>query len=112
MKIGKVVTNAIIIALLVTILMTLLKGQNSGYSGAAVATAPITISSGLAVKTQPKDLFAIKPSLDCTPGPSEDASYYTSGLTPGGICGDQQYVHEMMRDFAIADGIGGSLLEK
>jgi hypothetical protein len=33
-------------------------------------------------------------------------------MTPGGLCGDQAFIHDQMRDFAIADGIGGSLLEK
>jgi hypothetical protein len=45
-------------------------------------------------------------------GPSKDAAYYSSGLTPGGLCGDGDYVKDNMRDYAIADGVGGSLLEK
>lgn len=109
-KLGKVLTNAIIIGLLVAILVMLVKGQKtSGFSSGA----PLVVTPGPQVAAaKPSDLFAIKPSLDCTPGPSEKAAYFTSGMTPGGLCGDQDLIHDQMRDFAIADGIGGSLLEK
>mgnify|MGYP006267965325 CR=1 FL=1 len=108
-KVGKVLTNAVMIGLLVAILVLLVQGQKSvsRFEG-----APLVINPGPKVQAQPANLFAIKPSLECTPGPSEKAAYFTSGLTPGGLCGDQDLVHDQMRDFAIADGIGGSLLEK
>jgi hypothetical protein len=108
MKWGKVATNAVIIALLVTILMMLVRDQRtSGFEG-----APILITPGKAVQKQPQSIFQLKNSLECTPGPGENASYLTQGLTPGGLCGDQAFVHDQLRDYAIADGIGGSLLEK
>lgn len=107
-KILKLLTNALIIGLLFAILYTLVQGQrSSGFAG-----APLTINPGPMVAKQPTDLFAVQPSLECTAGPAEKADYYSSGLTPGGLCGGSEYVREMMRDYAIADGVGGSLLEK
>lgn len=108
-KILKLLTNALIIGLLFAILYTLIQGQrSSGYE----AGAPLKINPGPMVAKQPADLFAVQPSLECTAGPSEKSDYYSSGLTPGGLCGGSEYVREMMRDYAIADGVGGSLLEK
>ena len=108
MKWGKVATNAVIIALLVTILMMLIRDQRtSGFEAAPIMTTP-----GKAAQKQPQSIFQLKNSLECTPGPGENASYLTQGLTPGGLCGDQAFVHDQIRDYAIADGIGGSLLEK
>lgn len=107
-KLLKLLTNALIIGLLFAILYTLVQGQrSSGFAG-----APLMINPGPAVAKQPASLFAIQPSLECTSGPSEKADYYSAGLTPGGLCGGSEYVREMMRDYAIADGVGGSLLEK
>jgi hypothetical protein len=48
--------------------------------------------------------------LECVPGPTKDASYYTRGLTPGGICGAQKEVADQA-DYSITSGIGGSLLD-
>jgi hypothetical protein len=45
-------------------------------------------------------------------GPSKDAAYLSAGLTAGGLCGDQEMIRDQLRDYTIADGIGGSLLEK
>jgi len=106
-KVAKMGINAIIIGLLVTILVLLVKGRgSSGYESGA----PIVITPGSAVQKDPKSLFDIQPSLECTPGPSEKADYYTSGLTPGGLCGGMDYVHRQQRDYQIRGGIGGSLL--
>ncbi len=110
LKVGKMLTNAIIIGLLVAILVLLVQGQKA--SGYMFEPAPLMVNPGPKAQTQPASLFAIKPNLECTPGPSEKAAYLTSGLTPGGLCGDQELIHDQMRDFAIAGGIGGSLLEK
>lgn len=107
-KASKMVSNALIIGLLLAIVWMLFRGPvSSGYEG-----APLSIAPGPAASAGPKSIFDIKPSLDCTPGPSATASYYSSGLTPGGLCGDAEFVRDQVRDFAIADGIGGSLLEK
>lgn len=107
-KVAKLAINAMIIGLLVTILVLLVRGGASGYE----AGSPLTVAPGPKAQTAPKSLFDIKPSMDCTPGPSGKADYYTMGLTPGGLCGGSVMVREQMRDYAIADGVGGSLLEK
>jgi hypothetical protein len=107
-KFFKAATHVLIIALLFVILWTLLKGQSSGYA----IGAPVAIQPGAAVAKLPGSMFDIQPSLECTAGPSEKADYYSRGLTPGGLCGGSAYVREQIRDFAIVDGIGGSLLEK
>lgn len=60
----------------------------------------------------PASIFDIQPSLQCTPGPSGQADYYTRGLTPGGLCGSMDFVHNQQRDYAILSGVGGPLLEK
>jgi hypothetical protein len=56
-------------------------------------------------------LFSMKPDLNCVPGPANRASYYTMGLTPGGLCGDGNWIHDQQRKWKIQGGIGGSLLE-
>lgn len=106
LKIGKVVVHALIIGLLVAILVMLMTKKPSAFEGAPIMTVP-----GPNAKAEPKELFEIKPSLSCVPGPSEQADYYTSGLTPGGLCGGSASVRDQLRDFTISGGIGGSLLE-
>lgn len=109
-KVFKVLTHAIIIGLLLAILMTLVKSQRgvSTYD----AGAPLIINPGPMVAKQPASLFSMDNSIQCVAGPSEKADYYSRGLTPGGLCGGAEYVREQIRDYAIADGVGGSLLEK
>jgi hypothetical protein len=107
-KIAKLSVHALIIGLLVAILVLLVRGQ--GTSGYEIGS-PITIKSGPNAQKDPKDLFGITPSVECVPGPGEKADYYTMGLTPGGLCGGSAMVRDQMRDYAVADGIGGSLLE-
>jgi hypothetical protein len=109
-KLFKVLTNALIIGLLLAILLTLAKGQ--GVSMYESSGAPLVINPGPMVAKQPASLFAMDHRLDCVAGPSEKADYYSRGLTPGGLCGGSEYVREQIRDYAIADGVGGSLLEK
>jgi hypothetical protein len=108
-KVFKVLTHAIIIGLLLAILLTLVKSQRtSGYD----AGANISINPGPMVAKQPESLFSMDNSIQCVAGPSEKADYYSRGLTPGGLCGGSEYVREQIRDYAIVDGVGGSLLEK
>ena len=106
-KFGKMLTQAVIIGLLVAILVLLVQGRGSTYEPAPLVTSP-----GSHASAAPKSLTEIPSSLECTPGPSESASYYTRGLTPGGLCGDGDMVREQIRDFNIDGGIGGSLLER
>jgi hypothetical protein len=107
LKIGKLLTQAVIVGLLVAILVLLVQGRGSTYTA-----APLVVSPGAEAKAAPKFLNDIPTSMECTPGPSEKASYYTRGLTPGGLCGDGDSVRSQIRDFSIENGIGGSLLER
>ncbi len=108
-KFGKMVVNALIIGLLLAILVILVQGRGSTST---FEPSPLVTVAGPNASADPKSIFDIKPALNCVPGPSETADYYTSGLTPGGLCGGSEYVRDMQRDYAIADGVGGSLLEK
>ena len=47
----------------------------------------------------------------CVPGPTEEASYYTKDLTPGGVCGAQKFV-DAQASYSILGGIGGSLMDQ
>ncbi len=66
------------------------------------------------IKVDGKDgsIFSLPYDLKCVPGPSATAAYYTKDLTPGGICGDQDFVRSQAEDYKIVDGIGGSLLDQ
>jgi hypothetical protein len=107
-KATKLVTHALIIGLLIVIIVMLARPSRSGFTPSPL----LTQATGVAAQDGPKSLFDIKPSIDCTPGPAENASYYTMGLTPGGLCDDSQFVRGQLRDYSIVDGVGGSLLEK
>jgi hypothetical protein len=109
-KFGKMVIHATIIGLLLAILVILVRG--GGRTTSSYEPSPIVITPGPNVSADPNSIFDINPSLECVPGPSMKAAYYTSGLTPGGLCDSGDYVKDNMRDYAIADGVGGSLLEK
>lgn len=106
-KFGKIFTQAVIIGLLVAILVMLVQGRGSTYTA-----SPLVTVAGPAASAGPSSLSEIPSSLECTPGPSENASYYTRGMTPGGLCGDGDMIREQIRDFSIENGIGGSLLER
>lgn len=56
-----------------------------------------------------KTIFQSVESPKCVPGPGKDASYYT-GEGSGGLCGDQQTVHQLGHEYMITSGIGGPLL--
>ena len=107
LKIGKVLAQAVIIGLLVAILIMLVQGRGSTYEA-----APLVTVAGSQASSGPSSLTEIPSSLECTPGPSEKAAYYTRGMTPGGLCGDGDMIREQIRDFSIEGGIGGSLLER
>ena len=110
LKIGKIFTQAVIIGLLVAILVMLVQGRGSTYE--TYTAAPLVTTSGPDASKGPTSLTEIPSSLECTPGPSADAAYYTRGMTAGGLCGDGDMVRSQIRDFSIENGIGGSLLER
>ena len=106
-KVGKMLVHAVIIGLLLAILYLLVQGKSSGFEGAPLVTMP-----GAAASAGPKSIQDLKSSLECVAGPGEKSEWYSRGLNPGGVCGISEYVRDQERDYVIADGIGGSLLEK
>ena len=110
-KFGKMLVHAVIIGLLLAILVILVQGKGSGFKS-YYEPSPLVTTAGPNARSDPKSIFDLKIGLDCVPGPSENSAYYTQGLTPGGLCDSGEYVKDQQRDYAIADGVGGSLLEK
>ena len=49
---------------------------------------------------EPGDFFKLPVDMKCTPGPSQDAAYYSTE-TPGGICGDGMFVNQQMKNYKI-----------
>jgi hypothetical protein len=56
-------------------------------------------------------LFDLPNKMECVPGPSKEASYYTTGLTPGGVCGAQKLV-DAQASYTITSGVGESLMDQ
>ena len=56
-------------------------------------------------------LFDLPYKLECVPGPTAQSSYYTKGLSPGGICGAQKHVEDAV-NYKITGGVGGSLISR
>jgi len=101
----KTVVHLVIIGLLLLIIFRLW----SRPSNFILRPSDLMTSGGTG--QEPSALFSMNPDLNCVPGPSKRASYYTRGLTPGGLCGDGDWVHDQQRKWKIDSGIGGSLLE-
>lgn len=84
------------------IVLLLCKSRKSAYT----TPAPQEIKVG---NVKGGSLFDLPNKLNCVPGPTKEASYYTQGLTPGGVCGAQEFVQDQS-GYSIEEGIGGSLL--
>ena len=82
----------------------MMKGRVGMYS-----LQPVDLMSTF-VNTQ--SINALPNELSCVVGPGESSGYYSRGLTPGGLCGDQKLIREQMRGYRILSGVGGGLLEK
>jgi len=54
----------------------------------------------------PQSIFDLPYKLECVPGPDPTTSTYTRGLTPGGVCGADQWVVNQA-NYTITGGIGG-----
>ena len=72
--------------------------------------APADLKSK-AAETKAKNLLDLPYKLECAPSAKEGGAYYSKNLTPGGICGDQNFINKAMHGYAIEDGIGRNLLE-
>jgi len=99
-----------IIGLLMAILYMLVKGRTSTYISRG--GSDIGINPGKSVMDGMGSIFDVKNNLNCVPGPGADSAYYTQDLTPGGLCGDMNFVKNQQRDFTISSGIGGSLFDR
>jgi hypothetical protein len=104
MKAGKTLMNIVIIGLLVIILLQVM---GRGVSGFDLVTTP-----GKGLSSGPSSIYGLKHDVKCTAsGFNPDSAYYSKSLTPGGWCGDMDFVRNQERDFTI-ENIGGSLLAK
>lgn len=100
-------TKVVIIALLLLILYQVTIGPGKSFM------ADLKTSQGSAAAGGPKSIFGLKNKLDCVPGAfNPKSAYYTKSLTPGGLCGDEDFVRNQERDYVIEGGIGGPLLAK
>lgn len=103
--------NVAVIALLILILFQVSgSGRRRGLSsfGGNLTTTPGSGMSG-----GPSSIFDLKNKVGCTAsGFNPDSSFYSKSLTPGGLCGDMDFVRNQERDYTIDSGIGGSLLSK
>ncbi len=70
-----------------------------------LSPSPISVSG-----VKDGSIFDLPYKLSCVPGPQAGASAYTLGLSPGGICGAQEFVADQA-DYTIESGIGDSLLD-
>lgn len=50
---------------------------------------------------EPGELFKLPVEMRCTPGPSADSSYYSTTQSPGGLCGDGEFVNQQMKNYKI-----------
>ena len=88
------------IAILLVIIFALSANKNiSNYQPLPILIPPFSANP----------LFEPQNKIECAPGQGKEGSAYTTGLTPGGVCGAQQLVGEHA-GYAIEDGIGGSLI--
>ena len=104
--------RSILISLLVAILVYLVMGQGQAMTAPVREKyTPSPITSTADPKTAGKTLKDVPYDMKCTPG-TEMGGYYSKDLTPGGFCGDQEFVNAVMHKYTIDEGIGGSLLKK
>ncbi len=93
------------IALLVVYMFSKCGAKRSRY---VLRPQPLNIQSAVA----PESIFDLKTDISCVPGPTKEASYYTVGLTPAGVCGAQEWVAKQADGYKIVGGIGDSLLSQ
>jgi hypothetical protein len=98
----------LLVALLALWLLSKLMGKKS-YLLDGRRLRPVDLGGKYA---QEGDLFSLPYKMECTPGMMSSTSAMSMGLTPGGICGDQDMIRKQMSEYSIDSGIGGGLLEK
>ena len=100
-KLPPFVTAALL--LIVTLFLFRHLGSKSKY---VLSPSPVSVGAKAT-----GSLFDLPTKMECVPGPSKEASYYTKDLTPGGICGAQELV-DAQASYTITGGIGGSLMDQ
>jgi hypothetical protein len=81
--------NLILFSLLFIVLLWLLRAvQKSSYS---LSPQDVEI---IGSSKEPGEMFKLPYKMECTPGPDKESSAYTMGLSPGGLCGAQEFVAE------------------
>lgn len=100
-KLSPFVTTALL--LIITLFLFRRLGSKSGY---VLSPSPVSVGAKAT-----GSLFDLPNKMECVPGPTEEASYYTKDLTPGGICGAQELV-DAQASYTITGGIGGSLMDQ
>ena len=98
--------SSLILALFVILMLMNCGGTKSTY---VLTPRMVNIKQS---KGADQSIFDLKYDLSCVPGPTKSASYYTKDLTPGGMCGAQEWVAEQASGYTITDGIGGSLMDR
>ena len=93
-------TAIVIVFCLLSVMMALSPRSRSYYQPRPINLETEGDSSG--------SIFDLEHKIECVPG-SPESAYYTKSLTPGGICGDQEFVKKSA-DAKIIGGIGGSLI--
>ena len=100
-------TKIAIIGLLLLILYFVVFGRGVSRMG------NLDTAQGSMAAAGPSDIFGLQHKLKCVAGGfNPDSGFYSKSLTPGGFCGDNDWVRNQQRDFEIKGGIGGSLLSK
>ena len=102
MKRVEQITYAVLVCIII-ILVFMRTSSSSLYTGSPI----VATSSG---DDNFQAMTDLPYKLSCVPGPQADASPYTKSLTPGGMCGIQEFVNARS-NYKITGGIGGSLLE-
>ena len=108
MKRAEQIVYAGLVGMIILLVITRMCKMSSSYQlGPGLSESPITMTSKGDDNFQAMSTLPYK--LNCVPGPQADASPYTKSLTPGGICGIQEFVNARS-NYTITGGIGDSLL--
>jgi hypothetical protein len=90
--------DTIILILLILIFIKLFFPKViSGFGGPMLSPYDLNIQG---TGKMPGDFFKLPVDMKCTPGPSKDSAYYSTE-TPGGICGDGEFVNQQMKNYKI-----------
>ena len=100
---------ALAFVLFVFLLCSKLKG-NRRPEKYVLSPTPIATDDKVQNASVGSSLLKLPYTMACVPGPYPKGSYYTKGLLPGGICGDEKWVNGAMSQYKITSGLGGSLL--